>query len=281
MEPLDASRPAAIAVPLDGSELAELAIDPAKVLAAHLGVPLGAVMVVRDENKADTEYLDRVVERNGLDWQVIEVNSDVAEGVGLAADGRGALICMATHGHGRAGAVFGSTARDVLERSAAPVVIAGRGVDAKRFRHVHRVIVPLDGTPASETICAPAVQLARQLGVGVELVTVAGEPMESLHDDQPARRRFGPRDPDAYLADAMARWTSDDVEVAGEAIIDPISPASGLSQWLRERPNGLLAMATHGRSGLQRLIHGSGAASILGESPVPAAMIAIRQPASS
>jgi nucleotide-binding universal stress UspA family protein len=277
MEPPDALPAGTVMVPLDGSELAELAIDPAKVLASHLGVSVGVVMVVGDASKADTKYLDRVVEQHGLDWQLVEVHDDVAEGIHIAATGRAALLCMATHGHGRAGSVFGSTAQEVLARSTSPIALAGRGGDARRFRHVHRIVVPLDGTDDSEAVCAPALRLASQLGASVELVTVAAEPMESLHDDQPPRRRFGPQDPDAYMADAVGRWSTGDVAVTGEVIIDPISPASGLGQWLRERPNGLLAMATHGRTGLQRLLHGSVSASVLGESPVPALMIAITQ----
>jgi nucleotide-binding universal stress UspA family protein len=38
----------------------------------------------------------------------------------------------------------------------------------------------------------------------------------------------------------------------------------------------MLAMATRGRTGMQRLIHGSVAGSIVDESPVPAVMITAR-----
>ena len=114
MDEADALGTAAVIVPLDGSDLSETAVDAAKVIAEQLGVPVGGLMVVDDESKASgsnvTAYLDDAVDRFGLAWQVIEVNSDVAEGIHYAAVARNALICMATHGHGRAGAVFGQAA---------------------------------------------------------------------------------------------------------------------------------------------------------------------------
>jgi nucleotide-binding universal stress UspA family protein len=68
----------------------------------------------------------------------------------------------------------------------------------------------------------------------------------------------------------VQRYGTEGVHVVGEALIDPISPASALDRLLRNVPSAVLAMATHGRSGMQRIVFGSVAGNIVDVSPMPA-----------
>lgn len=270
-EPGSVPFPRTVLVPLDGSGFAERAIGPAKVLAERLDVGVGVVQVVDDEKDADDEYLTKVAREHGLAWHHTAVDDDVAGGILAVAEARDAAVCIATHGHGRAAAVIGSTLEALLARSEEPVVAVGRGVDTRRIRRIDRIVVALDGSDEAEALCRPAIEWARRLGLVVNLITVVGEPMTSLRDEKP-RRAFGLDEPEPYIASVVERHRTEGVEVVGEVLTDPISPASGLGTLLRDVPHSVLATATHNRSGTARLLHGSVAASIVDAAPVPVVM---------
>ncbi|HEX7096474.1 MAG TPA: universal stress protein [Acidimicrobiales bacterium] len=267
--------PTTVVVPLDGSGYAERAIRPAKVLASRLGVGVGAVRVVSGDPDEARDYILEITEKHGLQWAHVDVSRDVAAAIHAVVSAKDGAVCMATHGHGRAAAVLGSTAEELLAQASEPIMVVGRGVDQQRIRRIERLVVALDGTPDSEVVCGSAIGWARELGLRVSLVTVAGEPMTSLREGGQPRRSFGPADPYVYIADAVERYETSGVELDGDVIVDPISPASGLSTLLREVPHAVLAMATHGRRGLARLIHGSVAATIVDASPVPVVMFSL------
>lgn len=267
----------AVLVPLDGSDLAELAMGPARVLGQRLGVGVGAVQVVDHPDGEHRKYLEEVAERHGLQWAEAVAGDDVAATIRSEAAKRDAVICMATSGHGRTKAVFGSTAEAILAGSTDPIVVVGRSVDPARIRGIERIVVALDGSPESELVCGPAVAWAAQLGLVVNLITVVGEPMPTLHDDEVPRPAFGPHDAGSYIEAAVRRHSGKGADVVGEVLVDPLSPASGLGRLLRDIPHCVLAMATSGRTGLQRLLHGSVAGSIVDESPVPVVMFSLAQ----
>jgi nucleotide-binding universal stress UspA family protein len=54
---------------------------------------------------------------------------------------------------------------------------------------------------------------------------------------------------------------------------DPISPADGLSTYLDQHPAGLLAVTTHARTGLRRVLLGADAAKIVHASTAPALVV--------
>lgn len=267
-----------IVVPLDGSSYAERAIEPAAQLAVRFGLTIGAVQVAPERPKAEADYLTRVTAERGLEWSEVIEAQDVAEGIiGVAAAQR-ALVCMATHGHGRAKALIGSVAERVVARTTDPIVLVGRTVDTTRRHRLERIVVALDGSDESESVCEPAIGWAGRFGLRVELVTVASEPLPTMTPEEPPRRSFGLPEPEAYIQGVAERHQTPGVAVIGSALIDPISPASALEHLLRDPPGALVAMTTRGRTGMQRLIHGSVAGSILDNSPVPALLFATHRP---
>jgi nucleotide-binding universal stress UspA family protein len=143
-----------ILVPLDGSDLAEVALAHAEGLARKLGsrlllvrvdnlpatlmaevAPMGGPMppeLIEDALQAETDeskdYLSKTAQRlkdDGLpvEWEVVE--GDPARAIIDAAHARGAdLIAMATHGHsGLRRMVLGSVADSVLRGSHLPVLL--------------------------------------------------------------------------------------------------------------------------------------------------------------
>ena len=59
----------------------------------------------------------------------------------------------------------------------------------------------------------------------------------------------------------------------GTDTYDPISPASGVRTYLDQNPAGLIAVTTHARTGLRRVLLGADAAAIVHASTAPALVV--------
>ena len=135
-----------------------------------------------------------------------------------------------------------------------------------------RAIVPLDGSALAETIIPFLVEIAGPLDMSVVLLRVLEPQMPvvvegsrtMILEDIEARRR----DAEEYLAPLAAglRARGVTVETAvrrGHPVSDEIVAAA------REAGGDLIAMTTHGRSGLGRLLFGSVAEALLRQTQVP------------
>lgn len=141
-----------------------------------------------------------------------------------------------------------------------------------------RVLVALDGSPSSEAVLRFLLEIAGPLDMTVLLMRVL-EPVPpvviegSRHmvlEDVEARRR----DAEEYLAPIAAALRAQGVETSLE--VRRGHPAEEIIAAAREQRADLIAMATHGRTGLGRLLFGSVAEVVLRHAPVPVFMI--RQP---
>jgi nucleotide-binding universal stress UspA family protein len=121
---------------------------------------------------------------------------------------------------------------------------------------LRRVLVPLDGSPQSEKILPP---LRRFLSPEDSSLTFL-EILPFLH---PGARE----DADRYLWRMAFPWKTDGF--ASDHVVRFGSPAERILEEAEERKSTLIALATHGRSGMERLILGSVAETILQNSPVP------------
>ena len=141
-----------------------------------------------------------------------------------------------------------------------------------------RVLVALDGSPSSEAVLRFLLEIAGPLDMTVMLLRVL-EPIPpsvieaSRHvevEDVEGRRR----DAEEYMAPIAAALRAQGVETAWE--VRRGRPAEEILAAARERGADLIAMATHGRTGLGRLLFGSVAEAVLRHASVPVFMI--RQP---
>jgi nucleotide-binding universal stress UspA family protein len=142
-----------------------------------------------------------------------------------------------------------------------------------------KVVVTLDGSPAAEAIIPFILEIARPLGIGVALVQVleVTPPMavEGTRyfraEDLEARRR----EAEAYLRPVAAKLRARGVDV--ETVVRHGAPADEIVAAAREVGADLIAMTTHGRSGLGRLLFGSVTESVLRHAELP--VFVMRQPA--
>jgi nucleotide-binding universal stress UspA family protein len=266
-------KPINVLIPLDGSRHAERALPQGMRLAELLGCRAGAVQVVTPEEHDDRTVLVNAVADAGLDWSERVVDTDVARGIITAAVEHHAVVCMATRGHGRSVALIGSIPEEVVRRSSLPVMLIGPGVDVHASGPIRQLIVAVDGTQFGEEICAPACAWASEFGLKVHFLTVVQPSLESADHAKPSDRWFGPSgDVHAYMADLVSRHEVLATGVDGSVVYDPISPAGGLVQMLRRSPDAILALGTHGRTGMSRLVHGSTASKTVAETSAPVLM---------
>ncbi len=84
------------------------------------------------------------------------------------------------------------------------------------------------------------------------------------------KSRYGQHaDAQSYLDELVEQWATRLPGVDGEIVIDPISPANAIRLHLDQRPAGLVALTTHARSGMQRVLLGATASDIVRASVAP------------
>jgi nucleotide-binding universal stress UspA family protein len=134
-----------------------------------------------------------------------------------------------------------------------------------------RVLVPLDGSPLAEAIIPFIVQIAGPLDLEIVLVRVLQpippEVVEGARhvvlEDVPARFE----EARTYLATVADRLAVNGIRVRTD--VRRGEPVSEIVGGARDAGADLIAMTTHGRSGLGRLLFGSVAEAVLRHAEIP------------
>lgn len=136
-----------------------------------------------------------------------------------------------------------------------------------------RIVVPTDLSTESERAFGPAAELARKLGLGIVLLHVVREspvltgaaPGAATPIPQPDIQ--GEREHAERQLAAMARQLGE-VDVDTEVRVGP-QPAQTIADFAKEIDAEAIAIATHGRGGIRRLVLGSVAESVLRRAKCP------------
>ena len=303
-----------ILVPLDGSPLAEQALGAAVQVARRTGARLHIVharMLYRQPGDAAVAdpartYLNEACERvcaeigESVSFAVLPEREPelllpapsprmVAELIdGYARAHAIDLVVMATHGRsGLSRFWFGSVADALLRTCSLPVLLIrpeeGQGparfVDGGAFDHV---LVPLDGTQAAHAAVEPARQLAAAFGGRISLLRILTLPYQALDGIVPATIVFTPEDAaavqeaaDQDLARAAASVRTGGVAVE-TAIVTAASVPKAILDFAAQHDVGLIAVATHARTGLDRIIVGSVVDKVIRGAPCPVFVVRAR-----
>jgi nucleotide-binding universal stress UspA family protein len=141
------------------------------------------------------------------------------------------------------------------------------------------ILVPLDGSELAETVLPHAIALARATGSMLTVVlVVAARPAEPLiwpgNSSGAHGTPYGEEavTTHAYLEQVAARLQAAGVAVRTEVLEgDPATRILARAGWYPSTE--LIAMATHGRSGLDRWIVGSVAEKVLHAAPIPLLLV--------
>ena len=273
-----------ILVPLDGSGLAERVL-PFAVRLARAGdgrlVLLRAARARARPGRPEQE-LDAVAEQlraYGIAAEARVSDDDPAAAIlGAARETRADLIAMSTHGRGGLGRwLYGSVADQVLRQAEVPVLLVP-AVAARSWPRddLLRVLLPLDGSELAEAAIGPAETLPGAIGARLTVLRVVVPPPPSLYGEGYA---FIPFDEEAELAEARryVDGIADRLRTSGRLRDDGRmvevrtavgEPVAEIAEATRQGAD-VIAMATHGHGGLERLLMGSVATGVLQRAGVP------------
>lgn len=264
-------------VPVDGSDFAERALPHAVALAARQSRTddPGRVLLLACTWPQDPPLEPWLADRAELFSEVVPVDVRMLDGVDpaegilqTAATVPGAVLCLATHGRGglRA-AALGSTAEKVLCQAEVPVVLVGPGAHRTLLPGQRgRMLVCSDGSAFAETVLPVASRWASELALAPWLAEVVG-PDEGVHGpDQP---------PVVELREAAAGRLRDlAARFGGEpepqiAVLHGAPSSRAICSFASDLPASLIALASHGRTGIVRTAMGSVAGEVVRHAPCP------------
>ncbi len=178
------------------------------------------------------------------------------------------LIVMTTHGRtGVSRAWLGSVADSLVRNSTFPLLVVRPLSDGKTFPEARfdHILVPLDGSRVAEQILEPALALGKAMGSRFTLLNVA-----SPHVTVGARVSPLPAGHlEEKLAKAQSYLTGIAERLAGEGIAaqtrieSHFAPARAILSTAERGEADLIAIATHGYTGVRRALLGSVADKVL------------------
>jgi nucleotide-binding universal stress UspA family protein len=186
-----------------------------------------------------------------------------AEAICTVAGEPGALVCMSTRGRGAArGALLGSVGEAVLRTTSRPILFVGPSFDPRwTLPPTPLVLAGTDGSQRSFAALRAAGDLAAALEArvrGVEVLRPADVPLPGSPDWETTEAL------DRILASLRERGIRVDT-----AVVDGFDPADALTAEVRQRHAAFVAIASHGRTGLGRVVLGSVAVNTVRKAPCP------------
>ena len=278
-----------ILVPLDASRLSETALPFARFMADGLKIPVELLRVIDfkvTEASCAPEhgrYLDvvasemkdeglnylRTIAKSFADASAVRCSTQIGEPAEVIVDRAEAqpdtLVIMSTHG--RSGAqrwLLGSVADKVLHATASPLVLVRAKDSGKAIAGgamLTTLLVPLDGPGLSELVLPHVTALARTLNLEVVVVRAPFVPVSAY-----AASEYEASFQEVAKArlDECRKYLNEKVEQLQASGIGKVSyvllngdAASEIIDMARTTPNNLVAMSTHGNSGIGRWLLGS------------------------
>jgi len=293
-----------ILVPLYGSSLAKHAIPYAQALTG-VGSSVVFLQVVAPNREQAQVAIDQplgwtadeelsIVSKARLDLDAFAKSGtlrplpDVCVTVGepaetildVAEQQQSDLIVMTTHGLGAIKrALFGSVTDRVVRHSTVPIlgvrdqddVIPGEAAV------IRRIIVPLDGSSLAEHALSMARKVARQLGVPILLV-------RALHLNYVVTAVDGALAVTQESIDDMRQYADEYLSAIQDQLMREGLDVSIATEWgapfdvidTLTRPDDLIVLTSHGRSGIRRWLLGSVAEKLIRTSRAPILLVPVK-----
>ena len=134
-----------------------------------------------------------------------------------------------------------------------------------------RILVPLEHSPADETILAHVRELARRLGSSLVLIHVADGWVARNIRELNLRESEEMRDDRAYLESISERLQAEGFDA--DAVLAAGDPAKEIAEAAVRESCDLIAMATHGHRLLEDVVKGSTATALRHITKVPILMV--------
>lgn len=297
-----------IEVPLDGSPFAEQALPHTLGIVRRAGAALDLVHVHvlhfseghrparfsydpevdKEQKRQERLYLEDAAKKLTA---VSPVSVTAAVVTGLDAEGilqraqyeKADLIVMATHARGPLGRFFvGGVADELIRQAAVPVLLVHPRDPAPGLVPeplLEHVLVPLDGSSLAERVLGPALDLVRLWdGRCTLLRVIEGSPATTAGQPNRSRPPEGEQEAvaQAYLEKIAGRLREEGMAVQTRVVVAPHA-APAILEEAQAQLCDFIALATHGRSGLSRMLFGSIAEKVIRGASTP---VLVYRPAS-
>ena len=291
-----------VLVPLDGSRFGEFAVPAAMSVARKLQAQIELISVFEEESvltgsepaaQQFKDWLDayleeicaRITKLSGVPTSRTIIDGSPADRLTeYAQRKRVDLIAMSTHGRGPVSrAWMGSVADRVIRHVDVPVLLIraeeDSAVDLAQEAEFKRILVALDGSSRAEKSLELATRVVKVTG-GTLILLQAVEPAvpfsspylpHAMQDTQAALEE-GRKASVKYLDEVKDGLERQGIDVETETLLG-VRPAPAILRYAEEHAVDLIAVATHGRGGLPRLILGSVADKVLRAATVPVLVV--------
>jgi nucleotide-binding universal stress UspA family protein len=290
-----------ILIPLDGSTTAEKVLPYARYLAGRFKIPIELLAVIDIAEIAahmaadKARFLDTVIE-DGIERSTAylrgvastfpgaDIKCSVERGraeeliIEKGVADSGLLITMATHGRsGLNRFLLGSVAEKVLRGTANPLLLVRVTEEATSAGEatLKSIIVPLDGSELAESVLPMVAGLAKKLDLEIELFRAYHIPYnvyagdEGFYAGNYDELIAGVRDEAGEYLEKKAA----ELKKLGAAKVSCETKEGFAGDEIislgRKTPDNLIAMCSHGRSGVQRWVLGSVAETVVRHSGDP------------
>jgi nucleotide-binding universal stress UspA family protein len=277
-----------VLIPLDGSKTAERVLPYARFIAEALRIPIELLAVidvaamasqVASERGRHLDIIIPEVERRGrsylekiaTEFPGLTIGITIGKGkpaetiIEKAASDKGTLITMATHG--RSGIkrwLLGSVAEKVLRGTANALLLvrAAGQAELKREPSLRSITVPLDGSQLAASVLPLVATIAQRINVEIVLFRAYELPASAYYGSEDYLPNYEElkdnvkKEVRSYLGKEIETLKSQGIEKVSFFVTEGSGPDEIIS-YARKRPDTLIAMCTHGRSGVKRWVLGS------------------------
>jgi nucleotide-binding universal stress UspA family protein len=286
-----------ILVPLDGSEASEVALPYAEELSGRLGASLTLLYVI-EQNETIYEhmhqfYMQKMAETVAKKIQAyskypVQVNYVSLKGnpadniVEYANKENFGLILMATHGRsGFKRISLGSVAERVVRATKKPLaLIRTREAkpDVREKGMLKKILLPMDGSKAGETVIPYVAELASKLSAEITLFQALATGYQATVDTGYDYIVYSEQQMETFKNHALSYMNTvqDSLKEKGIIVNSQLTlgnAAEEIIDFADKNDFDLVAMSTHGRSGFGRWIFGSVAAKILHQGTTPLLLV--------
>jgi len=281
--------------------MAERAIPYAKTIAKSKG----SEIILFTVSIASVEQLDRpmkaYLELNAkeLQSQGIKASTAIAYGnvadeiVGFADKNNIDLIIISTHGYsGIKRWVLGSVTSKVLYGTSIQILLTKSKSPKVSEVELKKLLLPLDGSTFAEATIPFIKELTRGTNTEIVLTTVCEPPLVPSYGDRPINPAWKKhrdalwtemqKQASEYLEKLKARLEKQGIKIKSQVIPGDLGRvAESIMQAAQNEKVDLIAMTTHGRSGVSRWVYGGVANRIVEQSAQPVLLIRPSRPEES
>lgn len=229
----------------------------------------GQVEEVANETAAAERYLRAIADTFDAEHveTLVRLGQPAERILDLAERRQNPMIVLASHGRSGIGrAVLGSVAVRIVQGATCPVMVMRASESATghgQYRQIQRILVPVDGSTHSERAVPVVAKHFASPDTRVHLLNVVDTP------------RFANK---AHMQEYV-RWLADQVsekDIVASWEVTEGAPSRQIIEVADRHDADLIALSTHGRTGIDRFVLGSVAERILHISERPLLLIPAR-----